>query len=653
MAADSESPDVGYVTDLKNYAGPVERISPYHFYQHTYWNLRGKWRRILYDWTRREACDAKVAISPEQVVAGQRQTLTLTVKIGPTSLSQGGRVAVYFPISVGGYAVRRELACFQGPDGQTGYGSRITAHASRNDCELRTLVHSTGSVFTCIELIVTKGELGHGDTVEILIGDPSCDPPIINEKSKSFPFRVAIDYAGDGTFRPILPHPTVKTVGNRAFYLRCFAPATPRKGEAFSVRVVASDVQNHNASHFHRGKLRLEASDGQIGGTTEADLSEKCHGTIAVPGVAVSDDGVTRIRVVDEANSLMGQTNPICPGAAPEGLSLYFGEIHSHTEISDGGGLPEENFVWARDVEGLDFAALADHFEDGQSYNYTPEDKWRITQEVTEAFNEPGSFVTLLGYEIGTLEAHRNVYFDDGVGRMIVEGPGGERVTMDNVFPKLEGADYILIPHAPKFHGINWHRPHEPETQRLIEICSAWGVSEEGGPKSVRHALDLGYKFGFTGGTDNHCAEPGNPDIGGITGVYAPELTRRGIFEALKERRTFATNGPRMILTFNVNGAFMGTESTIDAGEARVLCGRAITCDAIEGVDVIRNGEVVRTLDGNGQADMAIEWRDSEALAGLLPERELSDERFCYYYLRVRIVNGGVGWSSPVWVHAR
>ena len=62
-----------------------------------------------------------------------------------------------------------------------------------------------------------------------------------------------------------------------------------------------------------------------------------------------------------------------------------------------------------------------------------------------------------------------------------------------------------------------------------MEICSSWGISEEGGEgryQSVRHALEMGYRFGFTGGTDNHSAEPGNPDLGGITGVLAPALTR-------------------------------------------------------------------------------------------------------------------------------
>jgi len=641
-----------YVAELTDYEGPVDHVSPYHFYQYTYWNLRGKWRRLLYAWARREPCDAAASIDPEQTVAGNREMLTLTVTVGETPLPRGGRIAVYLPIWFGGAANTRALPCFQGPDGRRGYGSRITAQASREEAELVVQIHSTGSVFTCVEAVVEEGELTEGDRVEILIGDPSCKPPIVCEKAKTYPMRVAIDYLGDDSFRPIVPNPQIANVGNRAHYLRCFAPATPRVGEPFAVRVVAADLPNHNPSHSHAGRLVLKASSGQIDGVTEADFTRESHGTIAVPGVKVGAPGVTRVQVVDEANALMGQTNPICPEAAPPGLSLYYGEIHSHTELSDGGGTPEDSFRWARDVEGLDFSALADHFEDGQSYSYTLEDKWRITREVTEQFDEPGRFVTLLGYEIGTLESHRNVYFADGAGRMVVEGPDGERVTMENVFQKLEGTDYILIPHAPKFHGINWHRPHRPDRQRLVEICSNWGVSEEGGPLPVRHALDLGYKFGSTGGTDNHCSEPGNPERGGITGVYAEELTREAIFRALMARRTFATNGERMILTFSVNGTSMGGELTAGPGAARTVIGRAIACEPIIRVEVIRNGESVSRIEGEGRSDLAVEWRDDGALEQLTPARELTEERFAYYYLRVETVNGTLGWSSPVWVHA-
>ena len=643
--------DKPYVTDLTDYKGPVDGISPYHYYQFIYWRLRGKWRGLLYDWTRREPCDVTAAVTPKQILAGARATLTFTLKFGKDGLPEGGRVAVYFPMTYGGWEARYATPTFQGPDGQRGYGARITARTNEPGADLLVLVHSCGSVFTVVEVRCSSGGIPPGGTLDIVVGDPVCKPPMACDHAKHLPFRTAVDFGDDGTFRPVRPSPTIEVVGNAPKYLRCFAPATVAEGKPFALRVIAADLQSHNQSYHYKGALELGCKSGDMQGTTRAAADASDHGSLRVEGVRITGPGPHRIEVIDRENGLMGLTNPISTDIAPPGMQVFFGEIHSHTDLSDGVGTPEDSYRWARDVEGLDFSALADHFEDGQSYNATLEDKWRTTKGVTEAFNDPGRFVTLLGYEIGTLEAHRNVYFADGVGRMIVEGRGGETVTMNNVYDKLKGTEYILIPHAPKFHGINWDAAHNPDTQRLVEICSWWGISEEGGPLSVRTALDIGYEMGFTGGTDNHVAQPGNPDLGGITGVYAKELTRQAIFEALKARRTFATSGPRMTIRFEAAGAFMGETCRVAEDVRVAVAARALTCEPIRCLEIIRNGEVVHTIEGSGGWDARLAWTDPEPAGVTSIRRRLGGQRSTYYYLRVTTVNGGLGWSSPVWVH--
>ena len=41
--------------------------------------------------------------------------------------------------------------------------------------------------------------------------------------------------------------------------------------------------------------------------------------------------------------------------------NLYFGQLHSHTNISDGAGSVEEAFDHASQVDNLDFLAVTDH----------------------------------------------------------------------------------------------------------------------------------------------------------------------------------------------------------------------------------------------------------------------------------------------------
>jgi len=204
-----------YITDVENYIGPIDRVSPYHYYQFTYWKLRGYWRGVLYAWTRRQPCDAKSSVEPSLAVAGVPTAVTLTVTIGKTPLCSGGRIAVYCQKDFGGAANANVGRLFQGPDGQTGYGSRITAGASRDGVELRVRVHSTGSIFTCAEVFVESGRLQQGDAVKVVFGDRSSKPQVVCEKAKVLPFRVAVDY-GSGEFHPVAKYPFIRVVGNRA-----------------------------------------------------------------------------------------------------------------------------------------------------------------------------------------------------------------------------------------------------------------------------------------------------------------------------------------------------------------------------------------------------------------------------------------------------
>lgn len=641
---------MSYETDITKYAEIVDKLSPYHLYHYLYWNLRKKWRLILYKWTRRKACDARAKFTPNKTIAGKEITVNLEIEFGQINVITGGRIAVYFPMNFGGSKAKGALSHFQCPKGMTGYGSRIVAFSEKKDVKLETIVHSTGTVFTCVEVIVKSGKFTLGDKVNIVIGDPSCKPSIIGESAKTYVFRVAIDQKGDGEFRPVKPNPAISNVGNIAHFLRIFAPATPKINKPFPIKVVAADDIDKNPSYNYQGKIKFLDYTSKISGPKQVTINKNAHGVFKINNIKVSSKKNCHLTAIDENNGIMGCSNPICSGFCKEPYSVYFGEIHSHTDISDGVGTPEDSLIWARDVEGLDFSALADHFEDGQSYNYTLEEKWEITKKVIKKYNKPNEFVTLLGYEIGTLARHRNVYFSDGKGRMIVEGPEGERVTMDNVFQKLEGTDYILIPHAPKFHGIDWNTPHNPDRQRLIEIYSTWGDSEDMGPLSVKSGLNQGYKFGFTAGTDNHSAQPGKKDLGGITGVYAKNLTRKDIFEALMSRRTFATTGSRMLIYFSVNDAIMGCEVTVSPNDVRYIIGKVIAEEQISLLQVIRNGEIVYEQKQK-TCEAKIEWQDNDKLAKLCPKRSLTADRFVYYYLRVETLNHDIGWSSPVWVH--
>ena len=190
-------------------------------------------------------------------------------------------------------------------------------------------------------------------------------------------------------------------------------------------------------------------------------------------------------------------------------------------------------------------------------------------------------------------------------------------------------------------------------------------INDDGTSKhSVQYALGLKHHFGIIGGTDTHTGWGGNGTTnpqnskpekmiefvrevydgkavkgGGLTGVFARELTREGIWEGLLERRTFATTGPRMAVALEIDGTFMGSVLEIMKGKAIQMNGTAQGTEKLELIELVRNGEVVHSINSSGQKTMDIKWIDED-----VPMEEN------YYYLRVVQVDKEMAWSSPVWV---
>ena len=141
--------------------------------------------------------------------------------------------------------------------------------------------------------------------------------------------------------------------------------------------------------------------------------------------------------------------------------------------------------------------------------------------------------------------------------------------------------------------NLDWHAP---EIERLAEIHSTHGTSEW----FVRDALRRGYRVGITAGTDGITGRPGGCHPGwrnnrnvrnGLTAVYAEELTRTGIWEALQARRCYATSGARIGLWFEVDGQPMGSEIN---GSARPVVTIKVEGTApLESVELLRDDQEI------------------------------------------------------------
>jgi len=377
------------------------------------------------------------------------------------------------------------------------------------------------------------------------------------------------------------------------------------------------------------------------------------------------EPGIYRVVAVDSAsNEELARSNPL--EVLPAGTNtprVFWGEIHGHSEMSDGLGGHAERYRHARDEGALEFAAAADHA------CYFTDNEWEWMQDTTNAWNDSGRFVTLNGYEWAGKQSHRNVY--SSRDRLtLFRGMYPPTSTLDRVWAHFHGDPEVVGgPHAPLAHGVKWEH-HDPDVERFVEIYSMWGASDQWDDnplrppmagnsedhKSAQDLLNAGARLGFTGGGDCHEGHVGfsseDPDGQGVTphtfavcllykcGMTAAvmsALDRRSLTAALRNRQTYATTGARILLSFSVSGIAMGASGQSD----RALCRASVHgTGVIDSLEIIRDGATVYT-EGPNALDAEMQWQDDDAGGG---------EH--YYYLRVVQQDGEIAWSSPVWIQA-
>jgi hypothetical protein len=182
----------------------------------------------------------------------------------------------------------------------------------------------------------------------------------------------------------------------------------------------------------------------------------------------------------------------------------------------------------------------------------------------------------------------------------------------------------------------------------VTEIVSVHGSSEsfdspvpvrgmlEG--NTVRDALGRGYRLGFVGSGDSHDGHPGLVQLadggsGGLAGILAQDLTRDAVLEALRARRSYATNGPRIVLDVTLDGRPMG--SSLPAGTGKTLVIRVAAPAPLEAVELVTAAGVIARDDGAGRRDLSLESPLPEPAGG------------GWLYVRVLQSDGGAAWSSP------
>ena len=658
-----------YSTARQN--APVEnaKLSPRTFPDTTVWL-----RPINSDWQALPPVDLHGSVEPNVVEASSGHTFVVTLRVGPELIiPTGAHITMELPASWDthlGNTFRRQIRNLGNRQQiRGGYGAFTDVECSNPAARLAHEA-SYNRILDLLDVVVTAGEIGPGDELRLILGPEDGNQLQAQKFAQVAILTVGVDLAGDGVYRRAATHPTVKVIGAAPDRFRIFAPGVAQPGQPFAIRMLPVDIYSFNPAPRYRGTARIVesgASGGSAGLTLpdsvtigEAQATGHYGMAPATITATAATSGIHAVTVVDTAEGLIGKSNPIGVGFLAD-RGVYFGEMHSQTWRSMGTGTDEEFFLWGRDVAGLDFCALANHY--GMRFDVTP-DVWREQIDTTNRFDDPGRFATLVSYEWagtrqGVRSGHKNVYYRGAWGEYHAWFQGVHD-TPEDLWRDLREYEALTVPHHTRATtGVDWSFRND-RYQRLVEICSNWGISERGGPHSVQAALALGHRIGFVGGTDSHygLANQGSyhvNDGNGLACVQATDLSRDAIWQALYDRRCYATTGDRILVDFTLDGHPMGTDTPVDLatyGVRRCMM-RVAGTSAIDLVEIVRNNQVVFAARP-GADSWEEEWIDAAPLLSVALSPTFDHDRpFVFYYLRVTQANRQLAWGSPVWLTQR
>jgi len=578
------------------------------------------------------------AMSPEEPqAAGSTVPVTLEFTLGEAGLDDGGSLLPRWE----NWRSAREFRL-------RNFSVDCEAEGARFDVSIpprKTSWPPTPKPNPCIVTLAAGGPLGAGTQV-VVRADLTYTP--YTNVACALTGHVALE-SGSAP-RPMDGAVAVRAIGGPAARLICVAEARPIEGHPGRVVVSVTD-ENGNPAESFRGTVSLSCDSA-------VDLPAEHAFTAADAGshefrVRFATGTVSRIAVTSDGMSAV--SNPVLPRTADE-PGIYFGDIHVHSELSgDGVGDPDDAYDYARRFLGLDLAALSDHSPTGRA--------WERATATANRHNAPGEFATFVAFEWSDrIKGHRNAYYRGNAGPQHPSGMAHNMETWWAMFDDL-GVPVLTVPHHPNTESTAKNPDGTPvwgpmdwsvinhTYQRIVEICQGRGSFETpDGPiaelriaradcgSSVQTALAKGHHLGFIGSTDTHSGRPGNGPA--RCAILSDRLEREALWDALHARACYGTTGAHMLILLTVNGEQMGRELIADdPAAARQIEWRAVGTGPIERVDLLRNNEVVESVDGDGADDLSGRLRFAERLDG-------SE----WWYVRVIQADTEVGWSSPVWV---
>ena len=405
-------------------------------------------------------------------------------------------------------------------------------------------------------------------------------------------------------------------------------------------------------------EVKTTYADGKVTYTPAADMADgKVTVTVTVKRADEKETSKTWSFTIGEAT-----------------FQRYFGQLHSHTQYSDGAGSLESALAYVKalpDNANVDFVAFTDHsnyfdksgaanpegalYDMSQATEYSQE-TWKAYKDAVAAFNteNAGSMVAIAGFEMTWSggPGHINTFNTPGI-------VSRNNTTLNNktkdaglqayykLLSQTEGVDSISQFNHPgttfgNFIDFGYWDAVVDTRMYMVEVGNGEGQIGAGGyyPSYEQYimALDKGWHVAPTNNQDNHKGRWGNANDARDV-ILTDDFSESGIYAALRARRMYATEDKNLALDYTVNGNMMG--SIIDVPEKlnfEISFNDPDRTDSIAKVElVVNSGKVAYTWDS------AADLTKGSVSVELAPE-------YTYYFVRVTEADGDLAVTAPVWV---
>ncbi len=391
------------------------------------------------------------------------------------------------------------------------------------------------------------------------------------------------------------------------------------------------------------------------------------------PAAAMADGKVTVTVTVKRADEKeTSKTWSFTIGEAT--FQRYFGQLHSHTQYSDGAGSLESALAYVKalpESANVDFVAFTDHSNyfdksgaanpEGALYDMTKateysQQTWKSYKDAVAAFNteNAGSMVAIAGFEMTWSggPGHINTFNTPGI-------VSRNNTTLNNktkdaglqayykLLSQTEGVNSISQFNHPgttfgNFIDFGYWNAVVDTRMYMVEVGNGEGQIGAGGyyPSYEQYimALDKGWHVAPTNNQDNHKGRWGNANDARDV-ILTDDFSESGIYAALRARCMYATEDKNLEIDYTVNGNMMG--SIIDVPEKlnfEISFNDPDRTDSIAKVElVVNSGKVAYTWDS------AADLTKGSVSVELAPE-------YTYYFVRVTEGDGDLAVTAPVWV---